>query len=417
MSEDVVLKKIKTLPALPLVAHRLMELMQRDSSSADDVTRVLASDQGLTGRVLRLANSSFYGRSGQVGSVPRAVVLLGFSAIRSLALGLGMAQTLRRAAAGTDLTDFWRHALYVAAGARILARRSGRVEPEEAFVAGLLHDLGRLVLETVSPGYHAQLRGVTADDLLEAEARVVGMAHTRAGQKIVQQWHLPTRLAHVIRFHHHPTQWRHDQTLLTPTVMLADQMARALDRSCEPPAAEPDLAVLAGALGIDLAASEDLLAQTCQEVQRTEAFLQMAGIEADVAPRCLDGAAPAAAGPVARYVYLGGDAAHATWLAGALGIHGWEPVSMRQYLGEDPGDAVALAIIEPASLQPDQLDRLGRLLAGRAVPVAVVGPADTLAATPLAGAPSLPLAVSSADLARLVPGTASADPTAPLLAT
>jgi len=402
MTSDLVLQKVKSLPAMPLVAHRLVQLMQLDSCSADDVTRVLSADQSLASRVLKLANSSFYGRSGQVGSISRAVVMLGFSAIRSLALGLGLAQTLRRAAGTTDLADFWRHAIYVAAGARTLARESGRVDSEEAFVAGLLHDLGRLILEMVAPGYPARLGDVTADGLLDAETATVGMAHTRAGQKVVQHWNLPDRLAHVIRFHHHPTQWRRDETLLLPTVILADMMARALDRSCEPAADEPDLTELAAALGLDLGDTEDLLAQTCQEVQRTQVFLEAAGIEADVAPDCLATAAPAAEGTVARYVYLGGHTERAAWFAGVMAIHGWDAVNLRTWVGDGAGAEVALAVLDPASVRSDQLANLARLVLARSVPFAMLGDTSALANTALAGAPGLPLATSSADLARLV---------------
>jgi putative nucleotidyltransferase with HDIG domain len=394
MSDDLVVKKIKALPALPLVAHKLIQLMQQDSCSADDVTRVLSSDQGLAGRVLKLANSSFYGMSGQVGSVSRGVVLLGFSAIRSMALGLGMAQTLRKAGDGLDLAEFWRHAIHVAAGARTLARVSGRVDGEEAFVAGLLHDLGRLVLEMVAPGYSLRLGDVDADDLLDAEAAAVGMAHTKAGQKIVQHWHLPERLGQVIRFHHHPSQWRHDDSLLTPTAILADQMARALGCSLEPGPHDPPVDALAATLGIDLTETEDLLAQTRQEVQRTHAFLEVAGIDLEE----MEAVPAAASGPGGTYVYLGSDAARAAWLAGVLGIHGLDAVPMREYLGGAEAGDGPLVLLDPGTLRADQVGKLTQLLVARQADVAVIGDNAPLADTPLAHARRMPLAISAADL-------------------
>jgi HD-like signal output (HDOD) protein len=373
MSIDAINARIKNLPPLPLVAHKLVTLMQRDDCSASDVTRILCSDQALAGKVLKLANSSFYGLSGQVSSVSRAVVILGFSAIRSMALGLGMAQSIRKAALGMDLSYFWRHALFTAAAARTLAVDNGKVDPEEVFVSGLIHDLGRFILELSVPGLEATLAGTTAAGLLEAEQAATGMAHTRAGQQIMRHWRLPEALAQLARFHHHPTNYKNDDLSLCAFIQLGELMATTLGQSREPAADDPDPAALAAHLGVSLRTTEDLLARTCQEVTRTRAFLDVAGIEVELedplAHLDLENPSPDQAG---TGVYLGTCPERAGWINGQLGIHGWRNVSMRAFLGGEAGDT-DLAIVDPRNISPAQAGKLKPVLAERGARTVLLG--------------------------------------------
>jgi len=400
MSVEAINAHIKNLPPLPLVAHKLVTLMQRDDCSASDVTRILCSDQALAGKVLKLANSSFYGLSGQVGSVSRAVVILGFSAIRSVALGLGMAQSVRKAASGMDLGYFWRHALFTAAAARTLAVDNGKVDPEEVFVSGLIHDLGRLILELSVPGLDEQLADVTATDLLNAEQATAGMAHTKAGQQIMRHWRLPDALAQLSRFHHHPTNFKNDDLSLCAFVQLGELMVTVLGQSREPVSDDPDPAALAAHLGISLRTTEDLLARTCQEVTRTRAFLDVAGIDVEVehplAHLDIENPAPEDGG---AGVYLGTCAERAGWVNGQLGIHGWRSLGMRAFLGGEAGPA-DLAIVDPRSMSPAQAAKLKPLLAERGARTVLLGSDPEMART-LDQPPSLPTAFTRQQLLAL----------------
>ena len=206
------------LPSLPLVAVRLLELTLDDRSSACDLARVIETDPALAAKVLRIVNSAAYGLPRKIASVSQSVALLGFAGIRALALGVTLFEKVVRkgAGAGFDRLFFWQHCLAVAELARILAVRLGNADPEEAYIAGMLHDVGKVILETHGrKGYsdlcsrHAAADGAT---LLEDEARFVGLSHDRLGAFFCARWQLPERLVLAVLFHH----GRFDHLNLTP---------------------------------------------------------------------------------------------------------------------------------------------------------------------------------------------------------
>ena len=151
---EIVLGRVRELPPLPLVVQELLAVMRRPESSAEDITRVLSADQALAGKILRLVNSSFYGMPGHVGTISQAVVILGHAALRNLAMSLAVVDSIGRDLPAERRQVFWQHALATAAGAEVVARHAGLPEPEEAFVAGLLHGLqvrNRLVDALTTP--------------------------------------------------------------------------------------------------------------------------------------------------------------------------------------------------------------------------------------------------------------------------
>jgi putative nucleotidyltransferase with HDIG domain len=196
------------LPSLPLVAVRLLELTLDDRSSARDLARVIETDPALAAKILRIVNSAAYGLPRKIASVSQAVALLGFAGIRALALGVTLFEKIvpKEAATGFDRLFFWQHCLAVAELSRILAVRLGNADPEEAYIAGLLHDVGKVILETHGrKGYselcsrHAAADGAT---LLEDEARFVGLSHDRLGAFFCAHWQLPEPLVLAVLFHH-----------------------------------------------------------------------------------------------------------------------------------------------------------------------------------------------------------------------
>jgi HD-like signal output (HDOD) protein len=396
VADDKVLAQIKKLPPLPLVAQRLAALTQQDTSSANDITQVLSSDQALASKVLKLANSSFYGMSGKVSTISRAVVILGFSAIRNMALGLGLAQAIKQSASEESLADFWSHALYVGAACRTLARASDHSDPEEVFVAGLLHDLGRLILDMVQPGYAQSLVQIPSDQYLQAETELVGLAHTRTGQQAARHWHLPERLGSVMRFHHHPSQWRNDETGLTASVMLGDLIARSLGQSGEGLVAPPDPVELAGALGLSLRQTGTLLAQTCEEVQNTRTFLDIAGIDTTALGQCCQ---QDPAQPQGEVVWLGNDPERAGWFLGQFSLLGWQPLAMGPFLADAQIHA-DLAILDPRSLKSAQVQKLVKLMTARKVQLVLAAPAEDQE-TGLEGVTVLPPAINTSDIMML----------------
>lgn len=194
------------LPVLPQVLLRIQKVTKDERSTARDLAQVICGDQVLTARILRIVNSAYYARarSEPIKTVERAVVVLGFQVVRKLALGLSVFDMMRRLSRSPHIAQIAEHSTVVAAIARRLAEVSGKVPPEEAFVAALVHDIGKLVLIECAPDLYEQaLRDHDAGQPLpEAERERFGLTHERAGRKLAAKWKLPRDLQQVIGDHH-----------------------------------------------------------------------------------------------------------------------------------------------------------------------------------------------------------------------
>ncbi len=224
------------LPTLPSVVVQLLELTQDDFADAASIARVIESDQTLTARILRLVNSSFYTFDSEVTTVSRAVAAIGLNSIRCIALGMGVARMFPKHS-GTGafrMEDFWKHSLACAVASKLLAEGSSRsIDPDEAFVAGLLHDIGKLVLLSCrSELYDAAVARAKENglSLLESERRSLGASHTEAGKWFSERWGLPDVLTQAIWLHHQPTGsvGKEFRAPLIYTVQVADALAHLL---------------------------------------------------------------------------------------------------------------------------------------------------------------------------------------------
>src|ERR1041385_3129016 len=175
---ELILQQLQQLPTLPVVAVRVLEVTGREDSSADQVVQLISSDQSLTAKILQLVHRAASGGRGEVSSIERAVILLGFDAVRSAVLAISVFQTFDEDANRPPLRfkreEFWKHSIGVACCAELLAEltrgKDHAIEPGEAFVCGLLHDLGKIALDAMLPKSFDRV--VEAADLLQ-----IGRAH------------------------------------------------------------------------------------------------------------------------------------------------------------------------------------------------------------------------------------------------
>ena len=198
---------VQDLPPLPVALQRLITLTQSPDASFDDIARTAEMDQGLGVRMLRAANSAYYGLSRQVKTVSQATVLLGRNTVRNLALSLSVLMLRDRMDDSWPLAPgpFWEHTFGVASAARALARYLQLSDPDEAFVVGLLHDVGKVVLAGSDREGYARLiqqAQATQRPLHALEREAYGMDHASVGASVCRRWQLPDTLANAVAMPH-----------------------------------------------------------------------------------------------------------------------------------------------------------------------------------------------------------------------
>ncbi len=219
-----------TLFSLPALVLRLNEMVEDPACSAADIGNTIACDPALTARLLRIVNSPFYGFPQKVDTIPMAVTILGTRQLRDLVLATAVVHTLRGAGAPVEAERFWRHSVACGLAARETARALRLVNVERLFIAGLLHDIGKLVMLTALPeGYRRLLDRLHDEDpSAELEQEVFGFDHTQVGRELMRRWRLPESLVEPVAWHHAPhraERHRTDAFIVHLANHLANQIA------------------------------------------------------------------------------------------------------------------------------------------------------------------------------------------------
>jgi len=248
------------LPFSPELLPRLFRLTDEEGRSPlESIAATIAEDQGLASRVLAMANSAFYGLQFRIGSVARAVRVLGLREIRSLVLALGIRglSDKRPLPAGFDLPRYLEHQFSTALTALALARATGAMSPDDAFTAGVLHDIGKLVTALYRPDdWQAQAELAAREGLPwhEAETRHFGLDHGLIGAMVLRSWNLPEELTEPINWHHAP-ETAPSRREAAYTIACADACVRVLDGE---ESMAPVLETTAAALGLTARAALQL---------------------------------------------------------------------------------------------------------------------------------------------------------------
>lgn len=281
-----VVSNIRNLPTPPMVFHQIQKVISDPDSSASSLASILSEDPAMSVKVLKLTNSAFYGLSREVVSVKQAVMIVGMEAIKNLVLSASVLDMFK----GDDLDQeyqeqFWRHSLATGFCGRMLAgklRSRGIVDPDSSFSAGLLHDIGKLVVCCFLPEeYRAIKEAHQLDPSVpdhQVEEKVLGYSHPQIGGFLASQWKLPETLASAILHHHHPELSELDSPV-AHIIHIADGVAHlTFDGESEDTACPVNPAVM-DFMGIgedDLALFSEALRE---EYVKAETFMQMAGLK------------------------------------------------------------------------------------------------------------------------------------------
>lgn len=193
------------LPSLPAVAVRVIELTSDVNVSLKELARTIQNDQGLSAKILKTVNSSFYGLRQRCASIDKALVMLGLSPVKSLALGFSLVASIGQSSGGAfDYRAYWRRGLYTAVASKLFAQRAGFEFGDEAFLGGLLQDVGMVAMHRALGGeYEAVLRSAGADhrDLVACELGAFDLQHPDVGAMLVARWRLPDELVLPVKYH------------------------------------------------------------------------------------------------------------------------------------------------------------------------------------------------------------------------
>ena len=228
------MSEISHIATLPEITLKIIKTVEDPKSTASDLHEIIANDPALCARILKLVNSAFYGLPGQIGSINRAIVLLGLNAVKNIAIAASLAKLFRggRISPNFSAKDLWKYSIAVGAAVRLLAEKVGRKLPDEAFLAGLMHDIGVVVelqAERVKLVEALELKDREGISLLQAEQKVMGATHQDFGRALCDKWKFPKSFAYVCGFHHTPMAVERDIRTLVALVHVGTILAARHD--------------------------------------------------------------------------------------------------------------------------------------------------------------------------------------------
>jgi HD-like signal output (HDOD) protein len=200
---EIMIMTASDLPTIPVVATKVMQLIENESATAEELAKVVASDPAVAARVLKISNSSFYGCQRQIQTLSHAIVVLGFATLKSLVVAASVKQVYQPY--GLTEKMLWEHSFGAGLASRIIAKESRLVSQEEAFLGGLFHDIGKLIMNTMnSTQFQDAMQRCYNDGISfeEAERQVYSYTHSEVGGLVIKKWNFPGMLMHAVLNHH-----------------------------------------------------------------------------------------------------------------------------------------------------------------------------------------------------------------------
>ncbi|MSN26952.1 MAG: HDOD domain-containing protein [Geobacter sp.] len=200
---EIMIMTASDLPTIPVVATKVMQLIESENASAEELAKVVATDPAVAARVLKISNSSFYGCQRQIQTLSHAIMVLGFSTLKSLVVAASVKQVYKPY--GLTEKMLWEHSFGAGLAARIIAKATRAANEEEAFLGGLFHDIGKIIMNTMdSQQFQSAMQKCYNDQIsfAEAERQVYPYTHSEVGGLVIKKWNFPDLLMHAVLKHH-----------------------------------------------------------------------------------------------------------------------------------------------------------------------------------------------------------------------
>ena len=219
--------KVMGLPTLPTVVSKMIDMVDNPNTSAGSLAALISTDQALTARILKMANSAYYGFSREISTVNMAIVVMGFNAVKEMGLSLSVFDMFKDMPESNnfDVTAYWQHCAAVGVASKLMTKKYKPAIAGEVFVAGLLHDIGKVIINQYLPKEYQEIADSYREtgDLTAAEIDWVGVAHGEIGGWLADRWRFPQVISDIIQFHHKPWESKKDP-VLSAIVGLADHL-------------------------------------------------------------------------------------------------------------------------------------------------------------------------------------------------
>ncbi len=233
INEKKIIEVINSVPTLPSVYQNIIRVMSDKNSTVEDIANVISKDQAASLRLLQVANSPLFGASRTIETVSNAIMYLGFIEVRNIVIALAVINLIEKNKKFKNFNprDFWKHSLAVGAAARMIAKHLGKSSLEKAFLAGILHDIGKLVLLTYFEDEYIKVTKYIEKNkifLINAEKEILGFTHCKIGNKLLKKWNLSDYLINAVTYHEEGLiKGKFDEVVAV--VHLANIYARALN--------------------------------------------------------------------------------------------------------------------------------------------------------------------------------------------
>ena len=276
---------IERMPSLPTTIAKVLEVCNDPQASPADLNKIISIDPVLMGRVMKLINSAYYGLNQEITSLVRAIIMLGINTVKNLSLSTAVLGTLGTTSdsPALNMEGFWRHSLCVGVTAKLIARqrRIDRKSHEEYFIAGLLHDIGKIPLNNRLSSQYVEVMGLMDREsipLHAAETQIIGVHHGQVGGMIVDNWKLGTEIHDTVSYHHSAEQYQGEFEDLIFTIAMANHFANVEEIGYSgnkfPDPLDPEIVEFLGVTVNEL--EVELLDRVKTEIEKARIFLQVA---------------------------------------------------------------------------------------------------------------------------------------------